>query len=146
MWIFSTPPSLKKCGFGVDPPPSVEKIHTFYFFFLKASLREKFPFPFFNKWMASKVLTLLCTGKVLVSGAFQSDLRDPKCWHNSYIVFMEKNSKFFQIFSVFWTPSTNKKIFLHFWVKKTYFYILGGQHVQLTPKKCWHLRARTRWG
>ena len=25
---------LKKCGFGVDPPrPSVEKIHTFYFFF-----------------------------------------------------------------------------------------------------------------
>ena len=32
--------------------------------------------------------------QVLVSGAFQSDLRDPRCWHNSYMImridFMKK--------------------------------------------------------
>ena len=37
--------------------------------------------------------------KVLVSGAFQSDLRDPRCWHNSYMImridFMKKKIKFF---------------------------------------------------
>ena len=39
--------------------------------------------------------------KVLVSGAFQSDLRDPKCWHNSYMIlddenwFYDKKFKFF---------------------------------------------------
>ena len=42
--------------------------------------------------------------KVLVSGAFQGDLRDPKCWHNSnmrlrFAFFIEKN---FQIFFSFW--------------------------------------------
>ena len=41
---------------------------------------------------------------------------------------------FFQFFSVFWTPFMYKKIFLHFWA--TFFYVLGGQHVHLTPKKC----------
>ena len=64
--------------------------------------------------------------KVLVSGAFQSNLRDPKFWHNSYMIlrigFLKKNFKifsiffliFFQFFPVFWTSVTNKKIFLHF--------------------------------
>ena len=72
------------------------------------------------------VLTLLCTGEgtqfppppnVLVSGlAFQSNLRDPKCWHNSYmklrIIYIEKNSKFFQqffqFFSVFSRESNSR--------------------------------------
>ena len=36
---------------------------------------------------------------VLVSGAFQSYLRDPKCWHNSYIIFRNIfMKKKFQIF------------------------------------------------
>ena len=39
----------------------------------------------------------------MISGAFQSDLRDPKCWHNSYIImriiFMKK--KFQNLQSVF---------------------------------------------
>ena len=59
--------------------------------------------------------------KVLVSGAFQSDLRYPKFWHNSYMMlrigFVKKKSKFFQkffqFFSVFWIPFTHKKIFLY---------------------------------
>ena len=64
--------------------------------------------------------------KVLVSGALQSDLRYPKFWHNSYMIlricFVKiKIHKFFQnffdFFSVFWTPFTHKKIFLHFWAK-----------------------------
>ena len=67
------------------------------------------------------MLTLLYTGggtqcpppKVLVSGAFQSDLRDPRCWHNSYMImridFMKKKSNFFHFFSVFWTPYTPPK-------------------------------------
>ena len=60
--------------------------------------------------------------KALVFGAFQSDLRDPKCWHNSCMIFIisfmkKKFQNFFQFFSVFWTPLTNKKIFLHFWAK-----------------------------
>ena len=64
------------------------------------------------------VLTLLCTGEgtqfppppnVLVSGlAFQSNLRDPKCWHNSYmklrIIYIEKKFKIFStIFSIFFS-------------------------------------------
>ena len=51
--------------------------------------------------------------------AFQSDLRDPKYWHNSSDIenwfYKKRISKFFPIFSVFWTPSTHKKIFVHFW-------------------------------
>ena len=40
--------------------------------------------------------------------------------------FYKKNSNFFNIFfSVFWIPSTNKKIFC------TYFFKLSGQHVHL---------------
>ena len=53
-------------------------------------------------WEKPTCLTLLCTGgghlvpppKVLVYGAFQSDLRYPRCWHNSYMIkriyFMKK--------------------------------------------------------
>ena len=47
-------------------------------------------------WTPGSLLTLLCKGaliapptpppKVLASGAFQSDLMDPKYWHNSYII------------------------------------------------------------
>ena len=61
-------------------------------------------------------LTLLCTGgghlvpppKVLVSGAFQSDLRDPRCWHKSYMImridFMKKKiQNFFKFFSIFFS-------------------------------------------
>ena len=44
-------------------------------------------------WEKPTCLTLLCTG-VLVYGAFQSDLRYPRCWHNSYMIkriyFMKK--------------------------------------------------------
>ena len=77
--------------------------------------------------------------KVLLSGALQSDLRDPKCWHNSYIIlrngFMKKKMKnffhFFHFFPVFWTPFIHKKFFCTVGPKITYFYIL----VHLTPKK-----------
>ena len=98
-------------------------------------------------------LTLLCTGgghsvpppKVLVSGAFQSDLRDPRCWHNSYMImridFMKKKIQnffkiFFNFFQFFGHPSHTKRFFCTFGPKITYSYILGGQHVHLTPKKC----------
>ena len=82
---------------------------------------------------------------VLVSGAFQSDLRYPKFWHNSYIIlkinFVQKNFKifsnfFFIFFQFFGHPSCTKRFFCTFGQKITYFYILGGQHVHLTPKKC----------
>ena len=75
---------------------------------------------------------------VLVSGAFQIDLRNPKCWHNSYMIlrisFMKKN--FFLIFLVFGHPSHIKRFFCTFWPKIIYFYILGGQHVHMTHQKC----------
>ena len=75
--------------------------------------------------------------KVLVSGAFQSDLRDPRCWHNSYMImrigFMKKKFQFFQFFG---HPSHTKRFFCTFGPKITYSYILGGQYVHLTPKKC----------
>ena len=104
--------------------------------------------------------------RFFVSGAFQSDLRDLKCWHNSYMIlrinFMKKNSNFFpnffQIFSVFWTSFTNKKVCCTFGPKITYFYILGGHHVHLTPQKmsfrylfykvslkCPHVSTLTSW-
>ena len=96
----------------------------------------------------SLFLTILCTGgalnpppKVLVSGSFQSDLRDPGCWHNSYMImrfdFMKKNSKiFFNFFQFFEHPSHKKRFFCTFGPKITYSYILRGQHIHLTPKKC----------
>ena len=83
--------------------------------------------------------------KVLVSGAFQSDLRDPRCWHNSYMImridFMKKKFQnffkiFFNFFQFFGHPSHTKRFFCTFGPKITYSYILGGQHVHLTPKKC----------
>ena len=95
-----------------------------------------------------QVLTLLCTGggtQVLVSGAFQSDLRDPRCWHNSYMImridFMKKKFQnffkiFFHFFQFFGHPSHTKRFFCTFGPKITYSYILGGQHVHLTPQKC----------
>ena len=56
--------------------------------------------------------------QVLVSGAFQSDLRDPRCWHNTYMImrigFMKKISisKFFSIlFSFLNTLHTQKDFF-----------------------------------
>ena len=63
--------------------------------------------------------------KVLLSGALQSDLRDPKCWHNSYIIlrigFMKKKMKnffhFFHFFSSFLDTLYTQKIFLHCWAK-----------------------------
>ena len=82
---------------------------------------------------------------VLVSGAFQSDLSDPKCWHNSYMIFrisfMEKKFQnffkiFFNFFQFFGHPQQTKRFFCTFGPKITYFYILGGQHVHLTPPKC----------
>ena len=59
--------------------------------------------------------------KVLVSGAFQSDLRDPRCWHNSYMIiridFMKKK---FQIFvSIFFSFLDT----LH--TQKDFFALLG---------------------
>ena len=43
---------------------------------------------------------------------------------------------FFHFFQLFWTPFTQKEFFCTFGPKITYFYVLGGQHVHLTPKKC----------
>ena len=89
--------------------------------------------------------TLYRGTEVLVSGAFQSDLRDPKCWHNSYMImridFMKKKFQnffkiFFNFFQFFGHPSHTKRFFCTFGPKITYSYILGGQHVHLTPKKC----------
>ena len=83
--------------------------------------------------------------KVLVSGAFQNDLRDPRCWHNSYMImridFMKKKFQnffkiFFNFFQFFGHPSHTKRFFCTFGPKITYSYILGGQHVHLTSKKC----------
>ena len=42
---------------------------------------------------------------------------------------------FFNLFRFFYTLNKQKD-FLHFWPKITYFHILGGQHVHLTPPKC----------
>ena len=53
---------------------------------------------------------------VLVSGlAFQSNLRDPKCWHNSYmklrIIYIEKKFKIFStIFSIFFSFQSRKQL------------------------------------
>ena len=74
--------------------------------------------------------------KVLVSGAFQSYLRDPKCWHNSYIIFrnifMKKKFQnffkfFFKFFQFFGHPSQTKRFFslqnsilLYTWTPKKY--------------------------
>ena len=63
--------------------------------------------------------------KVLFSGAFQSDLMDPKCWHNSYsilrIIFLKKKFQhFFNFFFIFFSLSVflgTQKDFLHFWAK-----------------------------
>ena len=83
--------------------------------------------------------------KVLVSGAFQSDLRDPRCWHNSYMImridFMKKKFQnffkiFFNFFQFFGHPSHTKRFFCTFGQKITYLLILRGQHVHLTPQKC----------
>ena len=54
--------------------------------------------------------------KVLVSGAFQSDLRVPKCWHNSCMIyifsFMERKSQhFFKIFFNFLDTLNKQKDF-----------------------------------
>ena len=53
------------------------------------------------------------------------------------ISFMEKKiQNFFNFFNFFWTPFKTIRFFFPFGPKITYFYILGGQHVQLTPQKC----------
>ena len=83
--------------------------------------------------------------KVLVSGAFQSDLRDTKCWHNWYLIFiisfMKKKFQnffkiFFNFFQFFGHPSHTKRFFSTFGPKITYSNILWGQQVHLTPQKC----------
>ena len=43
---------------------------------------------------------------------------------------------FFDFFQFFGHPSHTKRFFCTFGPKITYSYILGGQHVHLTPKKC----------
>ena len=43
---------------------------------------------------------------------------------------------FFNFFQFFGHPSHTKRFFCTFGPKITYSYILGGQHVHLTPKKC----------
>ena len=43
---------------------------------------------------------------------------------------------FFKFFQFFWHPSQTKRFSCTFGQKITYFYILGGQHVHLTPQKC----------
>ena len=81
--------------------------------------------------------------KVLVSGAFQSDLRDPKCWHNSCMIFIisfmkKKNfkifSKFFSIFFSFLDTLNNQKDFFALLGQKqlTFIYLEGhfGAHVK----------------
>ena len=70
-------------------------------------------------------------GKVLISGAFQSDLRDPKCWHNSYIIlriiFMKKKFKIFSFFKIF---------FLHFWAKNSLLLYTWWATCPFDPQKC----------
>ena len=77
--------------------------------------------------------------KVLVSGAFQSDLRDPKCWHNSYkilrIGFMKKNfkifSKFFKFFFSFLDIQNKQKDFFAPFPKRLFrglFYKVSLKH------------------
>ena len=63
---------------------------------------------------------------VLVSGAFQIDLRNPKCWHNSYMIlrisFMKKKIQiFFKIFFQFFFS------FLDTLSKQKEFFALLGQ-------------------
>ena len=60
--------------------------------------------------------------KVLVSRAFQSYLRDHKCWHNSwYLEFvLWKKIIFFSFFSFFWHPQQTKWFFCTFGTKITY--------------------------
>ena len=60
----------------------------------------------FSQWILEVNPTLHGGGGALsgfVSGAFQSYLSNPNCWHNSYMIFrisfMTKNFNFFQIFS-----------------------------------------------
>ena len=81
--------------------------------------------------------------KVLVSGAFQSELRDPKCWHYSYIILRiilmkTKFSKFFQFcfqfFQFFGHPPHTKRFLCTF-----------GQHIHLTPKKGLFYKVSWKW-
>ena len=64
---------------------------------------------------------------------------------NSYMImridFMRKKiqnffKNFFNFFLFFGHPSQTKRFFCTFGPKITYFYILGGQQVHLTPPKC----------
>ena len=53
-------------------------------------------------------------------------------YEKKIFIFLKKNFNFFQFF---WHPSHTKRFFCTFWPQIIYFYILGGQHVYLTPKK-----------
>ena len=88
---------------------------------------------------------LLIWKNVKSRSVFQSDLRDPRCWHNSYMImridFMKKKFQnffliFFNFFQFFGHPSDTKRFFCTFGQNITYFYVLRRQHVHLTPKKC----------
>ena len=57
--------------------------------------------------------------------------------YNTWNWFYEKKIIFFKILFCFLdTRYTQKDFFCTAGPKITYFYILGGQHVYLTPKKC----------
>ena len=55
------------------------------------------------------------------------------------LILWKKNQNFFhffQSFSVFWTPSTYRKIFLHFWAKKKNLFTYLEYNMSINPQKC----------
>ena len=117
-------------------------------------------------------LTLLCTGwgghplgfwSLEPSRVIRGTQMLTQFIHDAENWFYEKKIQiffnFFHFFQFFGHPSCTKRFFSTFGQKITCFYVFGGQHVHLTPKKCFleaflqsvletavpcHLGARTR--
>ena len=81
----------------------------------------------------------------LVSGAFQRDLRNPKYWHNLYMIFwigfVKKISNYLKIvtsiFFSFLDTLLKQKDFFHFWAKNNLLlcFICSEGYMSIWPRK-----------